>query len=95
VIGLLGLDYNVIYISLNGPPNEVPKNGEHTPLVCSPRVLEPERHGDIAVRPKWGDERGRGLVKLFHHNLVVARISIKEGEDFASCGRINYMIYAW
>jgi hypothetical protein len=81
---LLGLDYNVIYISLNGLPDEVPKNSEHTPLVCSPRVLEPERHGDIAVRPKWVDERGRGLVRLFHHNLVVAGISIKEGEDFTS-----------
>jgi hypothetical protein len=84
VIGLLGLDYNVIYISLNGPSDEVPKNGEHTPLVCSPHVLESERYGDIAVRPKRGDERGHGLVELFHHNLVVAKISIKEGEGFAS-----------
>jgi hypothetical protein len=95
VVGLLGLDYNVIYVSLNGLPDEVTKNGEHTPLVCSPRVLEPERHGDIAVRPKRGDERGHGLVRLFHHNLMVARMSIKEGEDFASQGRINYLIYAW
>jgi hypothetical protein len=84
VTGLLGLDYNVIYVSLNGPPDEVPKNGEHTSLVCSPRVLELERHGDIAVRPKRGDKRGRELVGLFHHNLVVVGISIKEGENFVS-----------
>jgi hypothetical protein len=92
---LLGLDYNVIYVSLNGPPDEVPKIDEHTPLVCSPRILKPKQHGDIAVRPKRDDERGHGLVGPFHHNLVVAGISTKEGENFVSRGRVNYLIYAW
>ena len=39
VIGLFGLDYDVIDVGLNGSPDEVPKTFEHTSLVHSPSVL--------------------------------------------------------
>ena len=44
VVSLFGLDHNVINIGLNGSPNEVPETLEHTTLVCSPSVLQTERH---------------------------------------------------
>jgi hypothetical protein len=63
-------------------------------LVCSPRVLEAKWHGYVVVGPKRGDKRGRKLVGLFHHDLVITRVSIKEAEGFATRGGINYLIDA-
>ena len=42
VVNPFGLDYDVINIGLNGPPDEVSKTLEHTMLVCSPNVLQIE-----------------------------------------------------
>ena len=39
VVSPFGLNYDVINIGLNDPPNEVPKAFEHTSLVRSPIVL--------------------------------------------------------
>ena len=39
-----GLDHDVVNIGLNGPPDEVLETFEHTTLVCSPNVLQAERH---------------------------------------------------
>ena len=39
VIGLFGLDYDVVDVGLNGSPNEVSETFEHTSLVHSPSVL--------------------------------------------------------
>ena len=39
VIGLFGLDYDVVDVGLNGSPDEVPETFEHTSLVRSPSVL--------------------------------------------------------
>ena len=39
VVSLFGLDYDVVNVGLNGPPDEVPKTFEHTTLVCGPNVL--------------------------------------------------------
>ena len=44
VVSPFGLNYDVIDIGLNGPPNEVPKVGEHTTLVSCPSVLQTKRH---------------------------------------------------
>jgi hypothetical protein len=41
LVGLFGLDYDVIHVGLNGFPDEVPETLEHTTLVCSPHVFEP------------------------------------------------------
>ena len=40
VISLFGLNYDVVDIGLNGPPNEVPKASEHTALVFSSSVFQ-------------------------------------------------------
>ena len=78
LVGMLGLDYDVIYVSLNGPPNEVSKAFGHATLVHSPSILESEQHRNVAERSKRGDERGCELVGLFHHDLMVPGVCIKE-----------------
>ena len=42
VVSLFGLNYDVVDVSLNGPPDEVPEAFEHTALVCGPSVLQTE-----------------------------------------------------
>jgi hypothetical protein len=79
VIGLSGLDNDIIYICLNSSPDEVPKNSEHTSLVRGSYVFEAEQHSYIAIRAKRSDERSCELVRLFHFYLVIARICIKKG----------------
>jgi hypothetical protein len=95
IIRSFSFDYDVIYVSLNGPPDEVPKNGEHTVLVCGPRVFEAKRHGYIVVSSERSDERSRELVGLFHHDLMVTGVSIKEGKSLTSRSRVNYLIDTW
>ena len=89
---LPGFDHDVIYVSLYRPAYEVPEDLEHTPLVCSPCVLKAERHGYVAKHSKRGDERSRELVRLFHLNLVVSGIRIKERRSFTPRDRVNYLV---
>ena len=35
------------------------------------------------------------MVELFHHNLMVPGVRIKEAEGFIPQGRVNYLVYAW
>ena len=44
MVSPFGLDHDVVHVGLNGPPDEVPEILEHTMLVCSPSVLQIERH---------------------------------------------------
>ena len=39
VVSPFGLDHDVVYVGLNGLPDEVSKTLEHAMLVCSPSVL--------------------------------------------------------
>ena len=41
VIGLFGLNYDVVVVGLNGSPDEVSETFEHTPLVRSPVFFRP------------------------------------------------------
>ena len=77
-----GLNYDVVDVGLNGPPDEVPETLEHLMLVHSPSVLQTEQHCDVAERSKGGDKRRRELVGLSHRDLVVAGVRIKEAEGF-------------
>ena len=47
-------------------------------LVRSPSFLEFERHRNVAERSEQGDERGCELVRLFHRDLMVLGVRIKE-----------------
>ena len=83
VVSPFGLNYDVINIGLNSPPDEVPETLAHTMLVCSPSILQTEWCCDVAERSKWGDERCCELVRLFHRDLMVPRVRIKEAKSFA------------
>ena len=48
LVSPFGLDHNVVYVGLNGSPNEVAETLEYTTLVRSPSVLQTEWHYDIA-----------------------------------------------
>ena len=83
MVSPFGIDHDVINIGLNGPPDEVAKTFEHTTLECSPSVLQTELHCDVAERSKGGDERCHELVGLFHRDLMVSGVCIKQAKGFA------------
>ena len=78
LVSPFGLDHDVIYVGLNGSPDEVFETLEHTMLVRSPSVLQTEWHCDVAEQSEGGDERCHELVKLFHHDLMIPGVRIKE-----------------
>ena len=41
LISPFGLDHDVVYVGLNGLPNEVPETLEHTTLIRIPGVFRP------------------------------------------------------
>ena len=43
MVSPFGLNYDVIDVGLNGPPDEVPEAVEHTALVSCPGVLQTKR----------------------------------------------------
>ena len=51
-------------------------------LIRSPRVFQTERYCDVAERSERGDERCRELVGLFHRDLMVPGVRIKEAKGF-------------
>jgi hypothetical protein len=53
-------------------------------LVGSVDVLQPERHGRVAVGAKRGDERGLLLVFFLYSNLVVPGVAVEEAEHVAA-----------
>ena len=44
VVSPFGLNYDVVNVGLNGPPDEVPKAFEDTSLVHCPSILQTEQH---------------------------------------------------
>ena len=60
--------------------------GLYSALVGSPGVLNPERHGRVAVGAKRRDERCLDLVILFESDLVITRVAIEKGEQLAIGG---------
>jgi hypothetical protein len=93
LVGLLGIDDDVIHVSLDSLSDELAKAFKYTSLVYCSRVFQTEQHSNIAEQSEWCDERSRELVELFHRDLMVPRVRIKEAEDFAPRGRVDYLIY--
>ena len=83
LVSPFGLDHDVVHVGLNCSPDEVPETPEHTTLVHSPSVLQTEPHYDIVELSERGDERCRELIRLFHRNLMVPGVRIKEAKGFA------------
>ena len=62
-------------------------------MVGRPGVLESERHGGIAIRTERHDEQCVDLVVLFERYLVIAGVTVEEGEEFAASGGVYNLIY--
>jgi hypothetical protein len=73
----------------------VPENVLHTSLVHSARVPKTKWHCYVAKHAEWHDERGCELIGLLHLYLVVARIGIKETQEFTPCSGIHNLIDSW
>ena len=58
--------------------------GLYGALVGSPSVLEPERHGHVAVGAEGRDEGCLDLVVLFESDLVITRVAIEKGKQLAT-----------
>jgi hypothetical protein len=56
VVGLPGLDHDVVYVDLDDLSDEVIETLLHAALVCQPDIFEAERHCHIAVHAKRSDE---------------------------------------
>ena len=48
LVSLFGLDHDVVRVGLNGSPDEAFETLKHTPLVCSPCILQTKQHCDVA-----------------------------------------------
>ena len=56
------------------------------PLTGRPSILETEGHGGIAVRTERRDERRLDLVIFLQGYLMIARVTVEEGEQFTVGG---------
>ena len=63
------------------------------PLVCRPSVLEFEGHGGVVVGTERRDERRLDLVFFLEGDLVIAKVTIKEGEQFVAGGGVYNLVY--
>ena len=63
------------------------------PLVGRPNVLESEGHGGVAVCTEGCDERCLDLVFFLEGDLVIAGVTVKEGEQFADSGGVYNLVY--
>ena len=62
-------------------------------LIGCPGVLESEGHGGVAVCTEGCDERCLDLVFFLEGDLVIAGVTVEEGEQFAADGGVYNLIY--
>jgi hypothetical protein len=78
--GVSGLDDHVIHVGFDVLVELPFEAGLDSSLIGSAGVLQPERHGRVAVRAKRGDERGLLLVFFLDRDLVVPGVAVEEAE---------------
>ena len=64
-----------------------------SPLISCPGVFESKGHGAVAVRIEGHDERHLDLVFFLEGDLVIARVTVKEGEQFVAGGGVYNLVY--
>ena len=63
------------------------------PLIGRPGVLESKGHGGVAVCTERRDERCLDLVVFLEGYLVIAGVTIEEGEQFTAGGGVYNLVY--
>ena len=64
-----------------------------SPLISRTGILESKGHGGVAIRTKGCDERRLDLVFFLEGDLVIAGVTVKEGEKFVAGGGVYNLIY--
>jgi hypothetical protein len=77
-MNLLCLDHDVVNVGLDHRTDVIAEHMVHA-MVRGTDVPQPKGHGSIAIHTIRGDKRSHELVKLFHPDLVITGIGIKEG----------------
>jgi hypothetical protein len=88
-----GLDNHIIHVSLDVLVELSLETDLDSSLVGSAGVLQPERHGCVAVGTERGDERGLLLVFFLDSNLVVPGVAVEEAEQVAARHGVYDLIY--
>ena len=64
-----------------------------SPLISRPSVLKSEGHGGVAIRTEGHDERCLDLVFFIEGDLVIAGVTVEEGEQFIAGGGVYNLVY--
>ena len=56
-------------------------------------ILEPKGHGGVAVHTEGHDEGCLDLVFFLEGDLVIAGVTIEEGEQFTAGGGVYNLVY--
>ena len=80
IVGGVGLDDHIVDVSFDVVAYLLIEAHLDGHLVGCPGILESEGHGGIAICTKRHDERCLDLVILFQGYLVIARVTVEEGE---------------
>jgi hypothetical protein len=92
-VGVSGLDDHVIHVGFDVLVELSLETGLDSSLVGGTGVLQPERHGRVAVGAERGDEHGIFLVFFLDSNLVVHGVAVEEAEQVAARCGVDDLIY--
>ena len=93
IIGSLGLDDHIIDVCFDVVAYLLIEAHLDGPLVGHLGIFESEVHGGIAIHTKRHDERRLDLVVFLEGYLVIAGVTIEEGEQFVAGGGVYNLIY--
>jgi hypothetical protein len=88
-----GLDDHVIHIGFDILVELCLETLLDGSLVSSAGVLQPERHGRVAVRAKRGDKHGLLLVFFLDSDLVLPGVAVEEAEQVAARRGVDDLAY--
>ena len=91
--GGLGLGDHIIDVSFDVAADLLIEAHLDSPLISRPDVLESEGHGGVAIRTEGHDERRLDSVFFLEGDLVIAGVTVKEGEQFAVGGGVYNLVY--
>jgi hypothetical protein len=86
--------HNVVDINLKVAPYFLFEAKLHTLLICSPHVLQSDRHFYIAKITERSDERGGRLVCLGVGYLVITRVGMQETQELTPCNEVYNLVNA-
>ena len=93
IVGGFGLDNHVVDVGFDIAADLLVEAHMDSPLIGRPSVLESEGHSGVAVSTERHDERRLDLVFFLEGDLVIAGVTVEEGEQFASGSGVYNLVY--